>query len=203
MARRTSATSDAEKDEAARALRNAVPDVRIRSSRLIACVRAERASAGIAGSGTADATGAGMADTAGRAVGARLAPTAGAEAPGTTAIGGFVANGMSRDAANRTPPTEPTTSPIARPVDANTETFDSGTPSTSRVRQPGQRRAPIASGREQLGQSKTVCPISPIARAPTGATARGSGAVPVVRQRGRRAALPVILVRPSSTRGSR
>jgi hypothetical protein len=63
---------------------------------------------------------------------------------------------------------------------------------TSLVRHPGQRRAPRASGREQVGQSKTVWSISPIAMVSTGASRTGSGGDAAARRRGRRTAFTVI-----------
>ena len=55
-----------------------------------------------------------------------------------------------------------TASPTASPTATNPEAFVSLTPATRWVLQPGHFLAPIASGRWQLGQEKTVCSISPI-----------------------------------------
>jgi hypothetical protein len=75
-----------------------------------------------------------------------------------------------------------------------TDAFASGMPMTSRVRHPGQRLLPIASGREHFGQSNTVWPISPIAMVSSGGGRTGSGGGAAARRRARRAALTVIEV---------
>src|SRR3954467_992383 len=94
------------------------------------------------------------------------------------------------------PAPTPRNSPAARPKPMNPEAFPSVTPRRRRVRQPGHRRAPGASGRAHDGHSKIVCSISPIAiDGATAMTGSGAGALAGARRRVRRATSTVIWVR--------
>src|SRR5437868_1319181 len=121
MPRRISATSDGEKVEAASAALSAEPDDARRASRLTAWVSADRASGGITGPGTTDGT----VEATGTAVATAVGTLTGAEATGIDAL---VGTGMLRVLARTNPPIEPARRPIARPADARTEAFESGTP---------------------------------------------------------------------------
>src|SRR4029078_5932445 len=86
-------------------------------------------------------------------------------------------------------------SPTARPRATNPEAFVSLTPATRWVLQPGHFLAPIASGRWQLGQEKTVCSISPIDSDSEIMGGRGSSTATFVVLRVRRRAPPTVMAR--------